>query len=152
MNRLGDFYQWDRSVYAQLGEMLCVSEEIRPAVIGFDILFSSQKEESTDMQFAQACKEHGNVITASNYVFKEQVTELEKGIVQENSMAVEETVMPYEALRNDLIITHIKKKAFCWRSIIRKAQPEVPQLDSGDQFCSSQQQEWQERQTFWLHC
>ena len=40
MNQMGDFSTWDRGVYADLIENIYVSEEVRPAVIGFDILFN----------------------------------------------------------------------------------------------------------------
>ena len=56
MNRMGDFSQWDRSVYARLLETLYVSEDLPPAVTGFDILFSSNKEKESDELFAQYCK------------------------------------------------------------------------------------------------
>lgn len=49
MNRIGDFSQWERSVYTKLLETLYISEEIQPAVVGFDILFSSEKTKDADV-------------------------------------------------------------------------------------------------------
>jgi len=98
MNRLGDFADWNRDVYADLVEKLCVSEEVRPAVIGFDILFSSEKDADSDARFAKACEEHGNVVLGFSYVFTKEVTSDENGHLVENGMAVQEKVMPYEAL------------------------------------------------------
>ena len=47
MNELGDISTWDRSVYTKLLDVLNVSEEIAPAVVGFDILLSSEKDKKT---------------------------------------------------------------------------------------------------------
>lgn len=99
MNQLGDFSNWDRSVYADLLETLCVSEEVRPAVIGFDILFSGEKDEASDARFVQACKEHGNVVLGFSYVFTKEVTSDGDGNLVANSMAVQEKVMPFKALQ-----------------------------------------------------
>lgn len=99
MGRLGDFSGWDRDVYAELVETLTVSEEIRPAVIGFDILFNGEKDPASDERFAQACAAHGNVITGFSYVFgKEVVSDGEGGLV-ENALAIQDRVLPYPALR-----------------------------------------------------
>ena len=63
LNRYGEFTDWDRGIYADLVEALCVSEEVRPAVIGFDILFSSDMNEESDKRFAEACGKYDNVVT-----------------------------------------------------------------------------------------
>ena len=100
MNQLGDFSLWDRTVYADLVETLCVSEEIRPAVIAFDILFSSDKEEEADKRFAEVCEEYGNVVTAFSYVFTKDLVTDNQGKLLENAMTIQEKVVPYEALEN----------------------------------------------------
>jgi len=98
MNRMGDFSAWQRDVYAQLLETLCVSEEMRPAVIGFDILFSSEKDAETDARFAEICAEYGNVVTGFSYVFGKRIGTDEQGSLYENSMTVEEKVLSYSLL------------------------------------------------------
>lgn len=100
MNALGDYSDWDRSVYADLMEVLCVSEDVRPAVIGFDILFTSDNGDEADKRFAELCAEHGNVVTGFSYVFKKELYSDEKGKLIENAMAIDEKVMPYPALAN----------------------------------------------------
>ena len=99
LNQMGDFSTWNRDVYAQLVETLCVSEEIRPAVIGFDVLFSSEKELESDQRFADVSAEYGNVVTAYSYVFTKEVTSDANGNLNVNDMAVSEKVIPYTALR-----------------------------------------------------
>lgn len=98
MNRMGDFSAWNRDVYAELVETLCVSEEVRPAVIGFDILFSSRKETESDLLFAETCKKYGNVVAGFSYVFTREVTSDEEGNLSIDKMAVQERVLPYEEL------------------------------------------------------
>ena len=98
MNRMGDFSAWQRDVYAQLLETLCVSEEMRPAVIGFDILFSSEKDAEADARFAEICAEYGNVVTGFSYVFGKRIGTDEQGSLYENSMTVEEKVLSYSLL------------------------------------------------------
>ena len=99
MNQLGDLSTWDRKVYAKLVETLCVSEEIRPAVIGFDVLFSSQKSAEGDAYFAEVCEEYDNVVTACSYVFTKELLTDEEGNLVSDTMSVQEKVMPYEQLR-----------------------------------------------------
>ena len=98
MNQMGDFSTWNRDVYADLVEKLCVSDDIRPAVIGFDILFSNQKDAASDTRFADACAKYDNVVTGLGYVFTKAVTSDENGNLLVNGMAVLEKVVPYEAL------------------------------------------------------
>lgn len=99
MNQLGDFSTWNRNVYAELVETLCVSDEVRPAVIGFDILFSSEKDAESDAKFAEACAKYDNVITGFSYVFTKEVISDENGNLVENGMAISEKVVPYTQLR-----------------------------------------------------
>lgn len=98
MNELGEFASWERDIYADLVETLCVSEEVRPAVIGFDVLFSEEKNVEADARFAQVCKEAGNVVTGFSYVFGRRIFEDAQGKLHENRMSVEEKVLPYDAL------------------------------------------------------
>ena len=99
MNRLGDLSSWDRDVYAELLETIYVSEEIRPAVVGFDILFSSRKDAASDARFAEACARYGNVVTGFSYVFTKEVTEGADGTLTVNTMSVSEKVEPYAELQ-----------------------------------------------------
>lgn len=99
MNRLGEFSSWDRDIYADLVETLCVSEEIRPAVIGFDVLFGDEKNGETDARFARVCGEQGNVVTGLSYVFTKKTFEDLQGNLYENKMYAEEKVLPYASLR-----------------------------------------------------
>ncbi len=98
MNQLGDYSTWDRDIYAGLIETLCVSEDVRPAVIGFDILFSGNKDENADKEFAQTCEKYDNVVCAFSYVFRKELTEDGEGNLLIDAMSVSEKVVPFEEL------------------------------------------------------
>jgi len=121
MNQMGDFSTWQRDVYAELVEKLCVSEEIRPAVIAFDILFSSEKDTAADNRFASACKKYDNVVTGFSYVFTKKVVENDKGNLTVNKLAVEEKIMPYPALKKSSSIGFVNALMDEDDSIIRSS-------------------------------
>lgn len=100
MNQLGDFSTWSRDIYAKLVETICVSEEVRPAVIGFDVLFSSDKDEEADKRFADTCGKYGNVVTGFAYVFKNEVRTDENGNLIADGMTVDEVITPYGILKD----------------------------------------------------
>ena len=100
MNQMGDFSVWDREVYAQLIETICVSEDVKPAVIGFDILFSDEKNEEADKRFADACAKHGNVVTGFSYVFAKEILSDANGELVVDKMSVKEKVIPYATLKD----------------------------------------------------
>lgn len=100
MNKLGDISTWDRSVYTKLLNTLCVSEDVKPAVVGFDILLSSEKNAEADKEFAETCKKYDNVVCGFSYVFSKELQEDENGNLIENSMTIKERVLPYKALRD----------------------------------------------------
>ncbi len=100
MNKMGDFSTWNRDVWADLVEKLSVSDEIRPEVIGFDVLFSSEKIEESDKRFADACAKYNNVITGTSYAFEKQVSTTADGTLDIDYLSVVDKVEPYETLRN----------------------------------------------------
>lgn len=99
MNKYGDLSDWDRSVYARLVETLCVSEDVRPAVIGFDVLFSSEKEADKDQSFADVCTKYDNVVCCFSYVFAREIKTDNEGKVTVNNLSVQNKVVPYPSLK-----------------------------------------------------
>ena len=100
MKELGNFAEWDRSVYAKLLETLCVSDEIRPAVVGFDILFTGEKDIESDRRFAEICEEYGHVVTGASYVFSKKLVGDEEGTLLIDPMYIQEKVAAYDALKS----------------------------------------------------
>ena len=100
MGELGDYNEWNRGIYADLLEKLFVSEDVRPAVVAFDILFTANNLDEHDERFARLCAEYGNIITGFSYSFTTRLEPQADGTFIENKMYVEEEVYPYEALKN----------------------------------------------------
>lgn len=98
INAMGDFDSWDRDDYADLVEALTVSDNVKPEVIGFDILFSSDFGNEADRRFADACEAHGNVVCAFSYVFDRELTTDEQGSLQVNNLHAADVVKPYSSL------------------------------------------------------
>ena len=61
MGELGKFSDWSRDYYSLLVEKLN-SDNHKPSVIGFDILFTGEKDKTSDLRFAEVCKENNNVV------------------------------------------------------------------------------------------
>ena len=100
LNEYGNYSGWNRSLYADLVEALCVSEDIKPAVIGFDVLFSGYKDRESDLRFAQACAEAENVVCGFSYSFTKELVTDENGELSVNTLNVDDKVLPYEELEN----------------------------------------------------
>lgn len=98
INALGDYESWDRDIYARLVSVLNASEDVKPAVIGFDILFGADYGSEADKRFAEACKAHGNVVCAISYVFDRELSADEYGNLLVNNLYVTDTVKPYTEL------------------------------------------------------
>ena len=95
LDELGKFNNWSRSYYTKLIEVLN-KEEHKPAVIGFDILFTGKQDEVVDQEFADICKESGNVVVAMNLLFKSSVTVTDDLI--SSNMEVKDVSTSYDAL------------------------------------------------------
>ena len=95
LDELGKFNNWSRSYYTKLIEVLN-KEEHKPAVIGFDILFTGKQDEVVDQEFADICKESGNVVVAMNLLFKSSVTVTDDLI--SSNMEVQDVSTAYDAL------------------------------------------------------
>lgn len=99
LQEYGAMNQWSRDISTQVVKTLNQSEEVRPAVIAFDIMYIEQTVPEVDVDFATACAEAGNVVTAFNLQFKEQPEMDENGRITFNQFYVEEADFPFEALK-----------------------------------------------------
>ncbi|MBR3769867.1 MAG: adenylate/guanylate cyclase domain-containing protein [Lachnospiraceae bacterium] len=93
----GDFTSWSREKSAELIELLCADEECAPAVIGMDFLFVSEADEEADDRLVKACNT-GNVVFASNLVYRGMTKQDEEGARYFDSWNVEMIEEPFEAL------------------------------------------------------
>lgn len=94
----GDVSGWSRDIPAALVEKLTENPAYAPVVIGFDILFVTEKDEASDRRFAQACEKAGNVVSAVNLVYRDRVT-VQDGLLDVEKNEVSMVEYPYGALR-----------------------------------------------------
>ena len=102
IEKLGSYETWDRGIYADLMEALCPSDKVKPAVIGFDIIFGDANDSENDQRFAEACKKHGNTVCAFSYVFEKGTKIGENGNIVVSNTIVSDKIMPYSALRDSV--------------------------------------------------
>lgn len=96
LEELGPINTWSRQYYADLIKQLNSYEEAKPAVIGFDILFSGNVDEEGDTAFADAVQESQNVVTVSQLIYSEKREIDDDNMV---SYPVDNEIYPYDALR-----------------------------------------------------
>ena len=94
----GDVSTWSREIPAKLVQTLYADAQNAPAVTVFDMLYVSAKDEAGDLAFAQACDKAGNVITAINVVYRDQLSVTEDGMLELDSEHISMIEYPYEAL------------------------------------------------------
>jgi len=95
----GDISTWSREIPAQLVEKLNENPENAPAVIGFDVMYVTEKEAEGDARFADACRAAGNVITAVNVVMEDKLSLQEDGSLSLDNMHVKLVEYPYPSLK-----------------------------------------------------
>ncbi len=85
LEELGQVGTWSRQYYADLIQQLNSHEDAKPAVIGFDIIFSGYFDGETavdgDAAFVTACKESGNVVVASQLQYNTKPELSKNGLV-----------------------------------------------------------------------
>ncbi|MGN0367521.1 MAG: CHASE2 domain-containing protein [Wujia sp.] len=96
LEELGPIGTWSRQIYADLLNTLNADEGSKPAVIGFDIIFSGNVDEAGDEAFAQAAKDSGNVVVASQLIYKEKSEINAEGV---KIYPIETIIYPYASLR-----------------------------------------------------
>lgn len=100
LDAYGNFAHWSREKSADLVNLLCQNEETKPAILGFDIMFvgesSGQKE--ADEALAEACEKAGNVVLATNLVYRGKVNEDGDGELYYDTFNIETEEMPYDDL------------------------------------------------------
>lgn len=99
LQEYGPMSQWSREISCQVVKTLNQNEEVKPAVITFDIMYIESTQEEVDAEFAKTCMEAGNVITAFNLQFKEQPKMDANGKITFDTFHVDEADFPFEALK-----------------------------------------------------
>lgn len=95
----GNFSNWSREKSAELVELLCEDEATAPALVGFDIMFVGEgSDAAVDERLANACEKAGNVVLATNLVFRGLTKTDENGNLYYDTWNIEMEEMPFDAL------------------------------------------------------
>lgn len=103
LQKYGPVNTWSREIPAKLISLLNGAEGARPAVIGFDVIYSEEADREADDYFASVCGEAGNVVAAMSFSFKEQPERGEDGRIVYNPYHVDYVIEPYASLKNEVI-------------------------------------------------
>ena len=99
LNTYGNFHQWSREKMAQLVDTLYTDETNTPALLAFDFLFTGDTEGQTnDDRLADACRQHTNLIAASNVVYRGVTKQTEDGELYYDIWNIDLIEEPYTEL------------------------------------------------------
>ncbi len=94
----GTFTEWSREKCAELITLLSTDDDTAPAVIGMDFLFVSEADETADNELIEACRNAGNVVFASNMVYRGDTKQDADGQMYYDSWNVEMVEEPFAGL------------------------------------------------------
>ena len=98
-------WQWDRNTLAQAIRQINSDSQNRPAAIGIDMLLSAEMNVEGDVALAEACREAGNVVTASYALYDTQ--EFSKSADRiKGTMTAESVLRPYDQLADATVQGH----------------------------------------------
>ncbi len=103
LEQYGPVNTWSREIPAKLVSILNSVEDARPAVIGFDVIYSEEADKEADDYFAKVCGEAGNVVAAMSFSFKEQPEKDEDGKIVYNPYYVDYVIEPYASLKSEVL-------------------------------------------------
>ena len=103
LDEYGPVNTWSREVPAKLVSLLNSAGDMRPAVIGFDVIYSEEADQEADDKFADVCGEAGNVVAAMSFSFKEQPEKGADGRIVYNPYHVDHVIEPYDSLKDEVI-------------------------------------------------
>lgn len=97
LTEMGPFQTWGRGVMADVVEYLN-RQEVKPAVIGLDVLFSGETDADEDERLVRAAAAGGNVVTAAAAGFGSQMMESGSGTLYLDDFSVRSFDQSYDAL------------------------------------------------------
>ncbi len=103
LEKYGPVNTWSREIPAKLVSLLNGADDARPAVIGFDVIYSEEADREADDLFAAVCGEAGNVVAAMSFSFKEQPEQGADGRIVYNPYHVDYVIEPYDSLKNEVV-------------------------------------------------
>lgn len=103
LDAYGNFNVWSREKSAELIDFLNDNPDNAPAVIGFDIMFIGDEDIDADAKLATAAMEGGNVVTATNIVYRGALETTADGKYLYDTRNIASIEEPYNALK---VVTH----------------------------------------------
>lgn len=103
LEQYGPVNTWSREIPAKLVTLLNGADGVRPAVIGFDVIYSEEADRKADDAFARVCGEAGNVVAAMSFSFKEQPERGADGRIVYNPYHVDYVIEPYDSLKKEVL-------------------------------------------------
>lgn len=103
LEEYGPVNTWSREIPAKLITALNGADGARPAVIGFDVIYSEEADREADEYFARVCGEAGNVVAAMSFSFKEQPEQGADGRIVYNPYHVDHVIEPYDSLKDEVM-------------------------------------------------
>lgn len=103
LEEYGPVNTWSREIPAKLVSVLNSADDARPAVIGFDVIYSEEADREADDHFADICGKAGNVVAAMSFSFKEQPEKGADGRIVYNPYHVDHVIEPYDSLKKEVM-------------------------------------------------
>lgn len=98
LSEYGPLSTWSRVKSAELVEKLYENPQYAPAVLAFDIMFVGETDPETDNRLAEAAKGAGNIVAATNLVYRGKINYTAVGVPYYDSRNIETEELPFEAL------------------------------------------------------
>lgn len=124
LKEYGKISDWSRELSGKLVEILSENPENAPAVIGFDVIYSENREKESDQYFADACRKAGNVVVAASYEFKKKPERDQNGTIVYNPFYVDYAVRPYEELE-ECVTTGFANTTVDYDGYVRQAMANI---------------------------
>ncbi len=103
LDAYGNFLTWSREKNADLINYLMADEENAPAVIALDFMYVDETDPVADAALAKASADAGNVVFATNLVYRGQLGTDENGEMYYDNYNISNVEEPYDALKESAI-------------------------------------------------
>lgn len=102
LSKYGKFEEWSREKLAELVELLSFDEKNAPAVICMDffLMGESDSKPEKDARLVEAVQNIGNVVFASNLVYRTAYGQDENGEFYRDEQNIQQVEKPFDALRS----------------------------------------------------
>lgn len=102
LSKYGKFEEWSREKLAELVELLSSDEKNAPTVICMDffLMGESDSKPEKDARLVEAVQNAGNVVFASNLVYRTAYGQDENGVFYRDEQNIQQVEKPFDALRS----------------------------------------------------